>query len=201
MSSATSFSTNPSSGVIVLTGMQNYLEWLYTIKMASNGSSATDLKNVWKFIDPKAIENPEIPTVSLRPTPADVNPAATYISDLTSIQLEDFKYRNTIWKEEKLEIQEIERRLEGVQNKILGSISENILPQLKGASTVKEILLTLSNKFRPSDQARRQEIIQKWNALNPQAQYDFLFAARQINESWVTTNLVTIGLDLENGRT
>ncbi|POS81697.1 hypothetical protein EPUL_006447, partial [Erysiphe pulchra] len=101
-----------------------------------------------------------------------------------------------------------------------------------GASTVKEILLHLSNKFRPSDQARRQEIIQKWNALkssptnrmilpwlddwesvfeeakemklslveSPQAQYDFLFAARPLNESWVTTNLVNIGLDLENGR-
>lgn len=201
--------------------------------MASNGSSASDSKNVWKFIDPKATENPEIPTVSRRPTPTDVNPAATYISDLTAIQLEDFKYRNTVWKEEKLEIQEIERRLEGVQNKILGSISENLIPQLKGASTVKEILFLLSNKFRPSDQARRQEVIQKWNALksaptarmilpwldewemvfqeakemnlslveSPQAQYDFLFATSPLNQSWVTTNLVNIGLDLENGKT
>ncbi|RKF54326.1 hypothetical protein OnM2_098041, partial [Erysiphe neolycopersici] len=83
------------------------------------------------------------------------------------------------------------------------------------------MLLHLSNKFRPSDQARRQEIIQKWNVLksspsnrmilpwlddwesvfeeakemrlslveSPQAQYDFLFAARPLNESWVTKNL------------
>ncbi|KAI6245640.1 hypothetical protein HI914_06140 [Erysiphe necator] len=147
MSSAPSFLTNQSSGVIVLKGTQNYLEWLYTIKMTSNGSSATDPKNIRKFIDPKATENPEIPTVSRRPATTDVNPAATYISDLT------------------LEIQEIERRLEGVQNKILGSISETLIPQLKGASTVKEILFLLSNKFRPSDQARSQEVIQKWNAL------------------------------------
>ncbi|RKF53324.1 hypothetical protein OnM2_106032, partial [Erysiphe neolycopersici] len=154
MSYTSSPSTNPSSGVIILRGTQNYLEWLYTIKMASNGSRTTDSKNVWKYIEPKTTENLELPTISRRPILADVNPAANSISNLTLIELEDFKYRNTIWKEEKMEIQDIERRLEGIQNKILGSISESLLPQLKGASTVKEILLHLSNKFRPSDQAR-----------------------------------------------
>ncbi|KAI0994616.1 hypothetical protein K3495_g13565, partial [Podosphaera aphanis] len=231
MSSA-SFSTNPSSGVIILKGTQNYLEWIYTIKMASNGNSSTDIKNVWKFIDPKSNEKPDLPGLSPRPTPADVNPAATSISKLSVIELEDFKYRDNIWKEKKMEIQEIERRLEGIQNKILGSISESLLPQLKGASNVKEILLHLSNKFRPSDQARRQEIIQNWNSLksppsdrkilpwldewesvyeegkemklsiveSPQAQYDFLFAARSINEAWATANLVAIGIDIEYDR-
>ncbi|RKF58456.1 hypothetical protein GcM3_182044 [Golovinomyces cichoracearum] len=87
------------------------------------------------------------------------------ISRLTPIELEDFKYWNKICREERMEIQEIERRLELIQNKILGSISETLLPQLKGATTTREILLYLSDKLRPSDQARNQEILQKWNTL------------------------------------
>ncbi|RKF71345.1 hypothetical protein GcC1_102017 [Golovinomyces cichoracearum] len=230
--SSESFSTNPSNGVIILKGTQNYLEWIYTIKMVSNGSSTSDIKNVWKYIDPKGGVNPEIPILSARPTTRDVNPAATSISKLSPIELEDFKFRNNMWKEEKMEIQEIERRLEMVQNKVLGSISESLLPQLKSTSTIKEILKHLSNKFRPSDQARKQELFQKWNTLklppkdrmiipwldewesvfeeakelkmsiaeSPQAQYDFLFTSRQINEAWATSNLVGIGIDLEYGR-
>ena len=99
MYSGSNFSANPSNGIIVLKGTQNYLEWLYTIKMASNGSSETDIKNVWKYIDPKISSKPNLPTVPARPTPVDINPAATTISNLTPIELEDFKYRNNIWKE------------------------------------------------------------------------------------------------------
>ncbi|RKF53302.1 hypothetical protein GcM3_220023 [Golovinomyces cichoracearum] len=33
-----------------------------------------------------------------------------------------------------------------------------------------------------------------------QAQYDFLFAVRPIDEAWVTTNLAATGMDLEYKR-
>ncbi|KAI1002788.1 hypothetical protein K3495_g5413 [Podosphaera aphanis] len=157
-----------------------------------------------------------MPKLSARPTTKDVNPAAKSISALSPIELEDFKFRTNTSKEEKLEIQEIERRLEA----------------LKNASTVKEILQHLSNKFRPSDQARKQELIQRGNILkspprdrmilpwldewesvfeeakdlkltvakSPQAQYDFLFVARTIDQAWATANLVALGLDLEYDR-
>ncbi|TQS33314.1 hypothetical protein Golomagni_06348 [Golovinomyces magnicellulatus] len=148
MSFGSHFSANPSNGVIVFKGTQNYLEWLYTIKMASNVSSETDIKNVWKYIDPKISSKPNLPTVPARPTPVDINPTTTTISKLATIELEYFKYKNTIWREQKLDVQDIERRLEAVQNKILGSISETLIPQLKSSST-----------------ARKQEVILKWNAL------------------------------------
>ena len=140
MSSGAKSYVSPSSGVIILNGTQNFLEWIYTIKMASNGSSVADKRNVWKYIDPRIENKPKIPELSERPTPADVKVGATTISQLSSIELEDFKYRNTVWRDEKLEIQEIERRLEAVQNKVLGSISEHLLPQLQSANTVGEIL-------------------------------------------------------------
>ncbi|TQS34413.1 hypothetical protein Golomagni_05205 [Golovinomyces magnicellulatus] len=161
MASAPHFSANPSNGVIILKGTQNYLEWLYTIKMASNGSSEMDIKNVWKYIDPKISTKPSVPVVPTRPTPADINPTAMTVSKLTTIELEDFKYRNTIWREQKFDVQEIERRLEAVQNKILGSISETLIPQLKSSTTVVDILQHLNDKFRLSDQARKQEVILK----------------------------------------
>ncbi|RKF53476.1 hypothetical protein GcC1_220044 [Golovinomyces cichoracearum] len=172
--------------------------------MVSNGSSTSDIKNVLRYIDSKGELNPEIPILSARPITRDVNPAATSISKLSPIELEDFKFRSNIGKEEKMEIQEIEHRLE----------------------------MHLSNKFRPSDHARNKELFQNWNTLklslkdrmimpwldewksvfeeaeelkmsiaqSLQGQYDFLFTLRQINEAWATSNLVGLGIDLEYGR-
>ncbi|RKF54992.1 hypothetical protein GcC1_207039 [Golovinomyces cichoracearum] len=232
MSSRLEFTTNPSSGVIVLQGTKNYLEWLYTIEVISNRTGFDDIRNFWKYIDPQKTEKPSIPNLSARPGPMDINPTVTTVSKLSPAELEDFKYRNSLWKDERIDIQEVERRLEAVQNKILGSISENLLPQLKRSTTVVEILQHLNDRFRPTDQARKQEIIQRWNSIKvvpsdrmispwldqweriyeeakelklaqveePQPQYDFLFAIRPIDESWVTTNLVTIGLDLQQGK-
>ncbi|POS85129.1 hypothetical protein EPUL_006762 [Erysiphe pulchra] len=99
--------------------------------MVSNGSGTTDIKKLWKYIDPKA---DNIPTLSARPAPADINSVASSISNLTAIKLEDFKYRKNLWKEEKMEKQEIKERLEAVRRKILGSFSESLLPRLKTAS-------------------------------------------------------------------
>ncbi|RKF79722.1 hypothetical protein GcM3_053045 [Golovinomyces cichoracearum] len=161
MSSGLQFTTNPSSRVIVLQGTKNYLEWLYTIEMTSKRTGYDDIRNVWKYIDPQKTEKPSIPTLSARPGPMDINPTATTVSKLSIAELEDFKYRNSLWKDIKIDIQEIERRLEAVQNKILGSVSENLLPQLKRSVTVVEIHQHLNDRFRPTDQARKQETIQR----------------------------------------
>ncbi|RKF53303.1 hypothetical protein GcM3_220024 [Golovinomyces cichoracearum] len=80
--------------------------------MASNCSSETNIKNVLKIIDPEILSKPNLPIVPARPASADINPTATTVSKLTPIELEDFKYKNTIWREQKLDVQEIERRLE-----------------------------------------------------------------------------------------
>ncbi|KAI0992111.1 hypothetical protein K3495_g16075 [Podosphaera aphanis] len=156
-------SANPSSGVIVLQGTQNYLEWLYTIEMAANSGT----QNVWQYINPVRSSNtsPEFPSVPQKPTPRDVVMTANTVSDLTTFQLDDYKLRLADWKEQKLEIDEAKRLLSTVQNKILGSISEKLLPQLKGKSTVSEILCYLNKRFRPTDQARRQEVISRWNKI------------------------------------
>ncbi|RKF74705.1 hypothetical protein GcM3_088035, partial [Golovinomyces cichoracearum] len=65
----------------------------------------------------------------------------------------------------KVEIEDIKRIMGAVQNKVLGSISEKLLPQLRGKSTVADILSYLNKRFRPTDQARKQEVISRWNKV------------------------------------
>ena len=158
-----STTASPSNGVIVLQGTQNYLEWLYTIEMAAK----CGIQDVWQYINPTRAsdEAPAIPRLEERPLPSHVNPGASTISQLEGTQIDDFKFRLAEWREKKAEIDETKRLLGAVQNKVLGSISEKLLPQLKGRSTVYEILLYLNKRFRPTDQARRQEVILKWNDI------------------------------------
>ena len=153
----------PSNGVIILRGTQNYLEWLYTIEMTAKSST----QEVWSYIDPShpATERTSIPSVSDRPKPKDIAPSASSVSQISSIQVEDFKIRLAEWKEKKAEVDEVKRLMGAIQNKVLGSISERLLPQLKGKSTLADILLYPNKRFRPTDQSRRQEIISKWNKL------------------------------------
>ncbi|KAI0991240.1 hypothetical protein K3495_g16947, partial [Podosphaera aphanis] len=97
--------------------------------------------------------------------PSDIKPTALTVSGLTGPEVEDYKIRLAEWKENKSEINDMKRLIGLIQNKVLGSISEKLLPQLKGKSTVAEILYYLNKRFKPTDQARRQEIISNWNKV------------------------------------
>ncbi|KAI6247174.1 hypothetical protein HI914_05020 [Erysiphe necator] len=215
-------SATPSNGVIILQGTNNYLEWLYTIEMAAN----CGVHNVWQYINPCHTnrERQVIPSSTEKPKPNDVSATATTVSQLSAIEIDDFKLRLADWKEERAEINEIKLIIGTIQNKVLGSISEKLLPQLKGKSTVSEILLYLNKRFRPTDQARKQDVISKWSkvkekpkdmaiipwldqweliyadaielclphVIEPQAQYDFLYAMQSFAGSWVELKLAKI---------
>ena len=212
---------NPSSGVIILQGSENYLEWIYTIEMASN--------RVWKFINPsrtlEEIEASKVDSMPQMPVPSDVKQGITRINQLSAgAEMEMYKMMIMAWKEQKEEFCEIERQLNMIQGKILGSISAKLLPQLRDKTTVPEILLYLNQRYRPSDQARRQQVINQWNNLkeksahietfawldqwelvyadakqlnlphvaSPQAQFDFLHSIKSIDSAWATTKLILI---------
>ncbi|KAI1004940.1 hypothetical protein K3495_g3273 [Podosphaera aphanis] len=156
-------------------------------------------QDVWRFINPSLRQTARIsiPQISERPKPSDINSTALTISNLTALEVEDYKIRLAEWKENKSEIDEIKRLIGLIQNKVLGSISEKLLPQLKGKSTVAEILYYLSKRYRPTDQARRQATIASWNKIqripNDQAisswldQWELVYAeAKEINLPHVT---------------
>lgn len=138
----TSTTANPSSGVIILQGTQNYLEWLFTIEMAAKSGT----QDVWNYINPSLSQTARlaIPDLSDKPKPSDIKPTALTVSGLTGPEVEDYKIRLAEWKENKLEIDDMKRLIGLIQNKVLGSISEKLLPQLKGKSTVSEILYYLN---------------------------------------------------------
>ncbi|RKF59898.1 hypothetical protein OnM2_056058 [Erysiphe neolycopersici] len=84
-------SVNPSSGVIILQGTQSYLECLYTIEMTAR-SNIQDLELL------------PIPVLPNRPSPKDIIQTANSISDLSGVQVEDYKIRLLEWKEKRAEI-------------------------------------------------------------------------------------------------
>ncbi|RKF77901.1 hypothetical protein GcM1_215015 [Golovinomyces cichoracearum] len=92
------------------------------------------------------------------PLPSNVKGGIKRISQLAAgPEMEEYKMMMMFWREEKVEFCEIEKEL--------SSLSEKILPQLRGKSTVVDILLYLNQRYRPSDQARRQQVIMQWNGL------------------------------------
>ncbi|RKF55983.1 hypothetical protein OnM2_085028 [Erysiphe neolycopersici] len=122
-------SANPSSGIIILHGTENFREWIYTIEMSAKFGS----QDIWKYINPiwSRGESTPIPPILNKPTPCDIRQGASTALDLEGVQVEDYKLRLAEWKESKAEIDEINRQIGAIQNKILGSISERLLPQLK----------------------------------------------------------------------
>ncbi|RKF59914.1 hypothetical protein OnM2_055083 [Erysiphe neolycopersici] len=201
-------SANPSSGVIILQGTQNNLEWLYTIEMTAR----SNIQDIWDFINPAepSLELLPIPVLPNRPSQKDIIQTANFILDLSCVT--------------RAEIEDIRRITGSVQNKVLGSISERLLPQLRGKSNVAEILSYLHKRYRPADQARRQEVISRWNKvkkipnditimswldewelvyadakelklphiMDPQAQYDFLYSIERIAGTWTELKLAVI---------
>ncbi|RKF80181.1 hypothetical protein GcC1_039037 [Golovinomyces cichoracearum] len=75
-------------------------------------------------------------------------------------KMEEYKMMMMFWREEKAEFYEIAK-----VGKVLGSISAKLLPQKRGKSTVADILLYLNQRYRPSNQARRQQVILQLNGL------------------------------------
>ncbi|KAF5178167.1 DYN1, Dynein, heavy chain, partial [Thalictrum thalictroides] len=130
-------------------------------------TARSSIQDVWDFINPakQPSELPSIPVLPNRPSAKDIVQTANSISDLSGTQVEDYKIRLSEWKETKSEIENIRRIMGSVQNKILGSISERLLPQLRGKSKVAEILSYLHKRYRPTDQARRQEVISRWTKV------------------------------------
>ncbi|TQS33841.1 hypothetical protein Golomagni_05800 [Golovinomyces magnicellulatus] len=115
--------------------------------------------------------------------------------------MEEYKLMMMIWREEKAEFYEIMKELSNIQGKVLCSISAKLLPQLRGKSTVADILLYLNQRYRPSDHARRQQwelVYEDAREINlphvasSQAQLDFLHAIRPIDLAWATTKLIMI---------
>ncbi|RKF53444.1 hypothetical protein GcM3_218041 [Golovinomyces cichoracearum] len=103
MSSLTS--ANPSNGVIILQGTQNYLEWLYTIEMSANSGT----QDVLKYINPTRPidQSSSIPTIPSDPVPSHIVSTATTITILDGAQSDVFKIRLAEWKEKNVEIEEI----------------------------------------------------------------------------------------------
>ena len=73
---------NPSSGVIILQGSENYLEWISTIEMASN--------NVWRFTNPSRtsveIVASKVESKPQMPIPSDVKQGITRINQYPQAQ-------------------------------------------------------------------------------------------------------------------
>ncbi|KAI0991292.1 hypothetical protein K3495_g16895 [Podosphaera aphanis] len=97
---------NPSSGVIILQGSENYLEWIYTIEMAS--------RKVWKYINPartsQEIAATPIGSTPRMPLPSDVRDGVQRISQLTAgPEMEEYKMMMLSWREAKADFGEIDR--------------------------------------------------------------------------------------------
>ncbi|RKF61007.1 hypothetical protein OnM2_045031 [Erysiphe neolycopersici] len=154
------------------------------------------------FINP-AKSLSELSSISVlpnRPSPEDILQIANFISDLSGTKVEDYKIRLSQWKETKTEIYDIRRVMGLVQNKVHESISERLLPQLRGKSNVlpndKTIISWLDEWELVYADAKEQHLP---HIMDLQAQYDFLYSVESIAGAWTELKLAMIDEQASSG--
>ena len=127
--------------------------WFFAIKVIAR------TENVWQFIDPDLPTEPLVPSVPIKPIPANVNPAKSTIVTLDEGERELFKLLLTDYKEEKIINKEIHTALNGIQKHIVTSVSTENHVYIRDEETTYQMLRKLKSRLAPTDYARKLEVI------------------------------------------
>jgi hypothetical protein len=161
-----------TSKVTMLSKPSEWELWFFAIKVIAR------TENVWQFIDPDLPTEPLVPSVPIKPIPADVNPAKSTIVTLDEGERELFKLLLTDYKEEKIINKEIHTALNGIQKHIVTSVSTENHVYIRDEETTYQMLRKLKSRLAPTDYARKLEVIRRYNKLKT-------FSKRENIDKWL----------------
>ena len=151
---------SPVRTTIILTGPNDWNEWLEVIKKKAEAGK------VWKYVDPsqekdkvEALTRPNVPQAK------DVNPAKNMISELTPDELDQLK---TLGYDFKHRLQLYERQdtaLSTLKSFIQETISRPFLSYTFNKESTYDVLVALRQRIAPSDRARKLELTQWYTKL------------------------------------
>jgi hypothetical protein len=145
---------------VILSTSADWDEWLELMKTKAIG------EKVWKYLDPSTPKD-QLPTLiePVRPTPADVNPNKTLLSQLDEDEKDELELRREQYRDELAKYNRQETAIANFPSHIQESISRNFLVYTFGAETTHDMLVALRQRVAPTDEARMLELIGKYNKL------------------------------------
>jgi len=160
MSNSSEHTTTPRVSVVVLNTSSDWHEWIYVIKLKATVS------DIWEHINPDTPKD-DIPALSEpeRPTPSEVRQAATRIADLSAAEREEYQ---DLIRQYRRDLDLYDRRKRGIatiQNHIIESLNRKHLIYTFDCDTTHDILVSLKNRFKPTNEARERELTLQYQRL------------------------------------
>jgi hypothetical protein len=159
--------TSAQRVTVILNGPNDWDEWIEIIKAKARSGM------IWEFVNP-AIAKAALPTLTrpLIPTAAKVNAAKTSIATLDETEKELFKAYLFDYKEQLSSFKQKESALLTLCTYIQERVSRNNLVFTFNCETAYDMLVNLKNRVSPTDQARKIELVNRYQRMKmtPKAQ-------------------------------
>ena len=99
------------------------------------------------------------------PTPAQVNPAKTTVTELTPDEREQYKILRQDYKWERTQYDKKDAALSALRTAIQSSVSRSCLHYTFNASSAREMLIDLKKRLQPTDQLRELSLSTRYQKL------------------------------------
>ncbi len=152
--------TNESKINIILDKLSDWTLWFFIIQDTAKNNK------VWQYVDPskKKDDLPKLEPPN-RPTPADVRPTATTISDLDQKQLTAYNQLYAKYKDDLRVHQKQEQAISNISDYIVRTTSIAYLPLINGLRTVHERLQVLKHALAPTTSGHKRDALVQYTAL------------------------------------
>jgi len=152
--------TNESKINIILNKPSDWTPWFFVIQDTAKNNK------VWQYVDPskKKDDLPKLEPPN-RPTPADVRPTATTISDLDQKQLTAYNQLYAEYKDDLRVHQKQEQAISNISNYIVRTISIAYLPLINGLNIVHKQLQALKHTLAPTTSGHKRDALVQYMAL------------------------------------
>ena len=152
--------TTESKINVILDKPSDWLQWFFIIQ------DIAKTNEVWEYIDP-ATKKDDLPKLEppKRPTPKDILPTATSITQLDQNQFAIYSQLYTEYKDDLRVHEKQKQAINGISNYIVRSTSVAYLPLIDGLDTVHERLQELKKALAPTTSGRKHDVLIQYTAL------------------------------------
>jgi len=141
---------------VILTNPSDWDAWLFGVKIIARGSQ------IWDYINPDILIEPNIPRLPMKPTPDNVNQDKSTILELDLSERETYRLLLADYKEELAITNQIYTGLQNVQKHLAATVAASNIVYINDKTTVYQMLVALKKRLAPTDYARKLEITKKY---------------------------------------
>ena len=150
----------PQKTTVILSGPNDWDEWLEVVKTKAMGGE------IWQYVDPKVSKDTLPPfTEPQLPLPGNVNPQARTVSALSEDEKEELKALRQLHKRQLAVYDRQKIAMATLRIFIQETITRTYLRYTFECDTSYEMLTSLKKRVAPTDQARKTELLNRYQEL------------------------------------